>query len=81
MLSAYNFHSPAHGRPLAHADPGYDFRLILLPDHYAGRRQKEGKVFPSRHERSWLIIMVIWISHVKIKVKTAKGLVGTSVDG
>ena len=51
------FHRPS-GR--CHADPGYDLGCYYLTIMRKAARGRQG--LSSRHERSWLIIMVIWIS-------------------
>ena len=67
MLSAYNLLSPAHGRPLV--TPTQDMILeLLLPELFCGTAPR-GKVrpFPRATRRSWLIIMVIWISTPRLR--------------
>ncbi|NLY88501.1 MAG: DNA-directed RNA polymerase subunit beta' [Firmicutes bacterium] len=78
MLSAYNLLSPAHGRPLV--TPTQDmilgcYYLTILRDGARG----EGKVFSSLHEAILAYHNNHLDLHAKIKVKTAEGLVETSV--
>lgn len=78
MLSAYNLLSPAHGRPLV--TPTQDmilgcYYLTIMREGGKG----EGKVFSSRHEAILAYHNGNLDLHAKIKVKTAKGLVETSV--